>query len=96
MKIVKEMNAYCPKCNKHTPHTVKLYSKGAMRGTDVGNRRRRRKLLGYHGKVKGQASVKKLAKRQKILLVCKTCKYMVERVMGSRTKKRLEFNVATA
>jgi len=96
MKIVKEVNTYCPKCNKHTPHTVKLYSKGAMRGTDMGSRRRMRKLKGYVGKVKGQASVKKLAKRQKILLICKVCKYTVERVVGSRTKKRLEFAVETA
>lgn len=96
MKIVKEINTYCPKCNKHTLHSVKLYSKGPMRGTDIGNRRRRRKLKGYVGKVKGQASVKKLAKRQKVLLTCKVCKYTVERVVGSRTKKRLEFNVETA
>ncbi len=96
MKIVKEINSYCPKCNKHTPHTVKLYAKGAMRGTDIGNRRRARKLKGYVGKVKGQASVKKLAKKQKILLTCKVCKYTLERVVGSRTKKRLEFNMETA
>jgi large subunit ribosomal protein L44e len=96
MKIVKQVNAFCPKCNKHTPHTVKLYAKGPMRGTDTGNRRRRRKLKGYVGKVKGQATVKKLAKRQKVLLICKECKYTVERVIGSRTKKRLEFNVETA
>ncbi len=96
MKIVKEINTFCPKCNKHTLHTVKMYSKGAMRGTDQGSRRRARKLKGYVGKVKGQASVKKLAKRQKVLLICKVCKYTVERVIGSRTKKRLEFVVETA
>ncbi len=96
MKIVKEINTFCPHCNKHTLHTVKLYSKGPTSGLKIGNRRAVRKRKGYIGKVKGQATVKKLAKRQKVLLICKVCKYTVERVVGSRTKKRLEFNVETA
>lgn len=90
MKMVKEINAYCPKCNKHTQHAVKLYSKGTMSGLKIGNRRAARKRTGYIGKVKGQATVIKLAKRQKVMLGCKECKYIVERVVGSRTKKRLE------
>lgn len=90
MKITKEINAYCPNCNKHTPHTVRLYSKGTMSGLKIGTRRAVRKRTGYVGKVKGQATVIKTAKRQKVLLVCKVCKYTVERVVGSRTKKRLE------
>jgi large subunit ribosomal protein L44e len=90
MKMPKEVNAFCPKCNKHTPHGVKLYAKGPMSGLKIGNRRAVRKRTGYIGKVKGQATVKKLAKRQKVLLSCKTCKFTVERVVGSRTKKRLE------
>ena len=93
MKMIKEINAYCPRCNKHTMHTVKLYVKGTNSGLDVGTRRAERKRTGYHGKVKGKASVKKLAKRQKVLLVCKECKYKVERVMGSRTKKKLELKM---
>ncbi|MCL5430582.1 MAG: 50S ribosomal protein L44e [Candidatus Marsarchaeota archaeon] len=94
MKIVREMNTYCPKCNEHTLHSVKLYSKGPTSGLKIGNRRAVRKRTGYFGKVKGQAAVKKVAKRQKVILTCKTCKYSVERVIGSRTKKRLEFTVA--
>jgi large subunit ribosomal protein L44e len=90
MKIKKEINAFCPKCNKHTLHTVKLYAKGPMSGLKIGTRRAVRKRTGYVGKVKGQATVIKTAKRQKVLLICKTCKYPVERVIGSRTKKRLE------
>lgn len=91
MKIAKEITAYCPKCNKHTLHTVKMYSKGSYSGLKIGNRRAVRKRTGYVGKVKGTATVKKLAKRQKALLVCKVCKYPVERVFGRRTKKKLEF-----
>lgn len=93
MKIVREINAYCPWCNKHTPHTVKMYSKGASSGQDMGTRRAERKRKGYVGKVKGKATVKKLAKRQKVILLCKVCKHSVERVIGSRTKKKLEFKL---
>lgn len=57
---------------------------------NMGKRRRERKLKGYIGKVKGQAKVKKTSKKQKVILQCKTCKYSVERVMGSRTKKKIE------
>ncbi len=90
MNFVREINTYCSKCNKHTPHTVKLYSKGPMSGLKIGNRRAVRKRTGYIGKVKGKAAVKKLAKRQKVMLSCKQCKLVTERVIGSRTKKKLE------
>ena len=56
----------------------------------VGNRRRARKLSGYIGKVKGAATSKKTGKHQKALLECVECKYIVERVLGTRTKKKLE------
>ncbi len=90
MKMVKEINAYCPKCNKHTPHSVKLYSSKPASGLGMGARRRERKLKGYVGKVKGKATQIKVAKRQKVLLECKECHYIVERVVGTRTKKKLE------
>ena len=90
MKIVKETRVYCPRCNKHTIHTIRLYSKKPERGNSMGMRRRERKLRGYYGKVKGQATQKKVAKRQKALLECKECGYVVERVYGTRTKKKLE------
>ena len=93
MKIPREMSVYCPKCEEHTKHKVVLYSKKQESGLNIGKRRRNRKLKGYHGKVKGQATVKKAAKRQKAILECTTCHYKVERVLGSRTKKKLEFKV---
>ena len=96
MKIGKEITTFCPKCNKHTIHTVRLYSKspGFGIGLNVGNRRALRKRLGYHGKVKGQATSYKNSKRQKAMLKCKNCGYVVERGLGTRTKKKLE--IATA
>ncbi len=90
MEMVKEIRTYCPKCNKHTLHAVRLYSGKAERGLSMGTRRRRRKLKGYIGKVKGQATRIKASKRQKVLLECKECHYTVERVIGTRTKKKLE------
>ena len=90
MKIVKQIRTYCPKCNKHTAHKVKIYSKKQDSGLNMGNRRRERKLKGYTGKVKGQATVTKVAKRQKMLLECNECHYVVEKVFDYRTKKKLE------
>ncbi|MEM0106804.1 MAG: hypothetical protein QXD11_02260 [Candidatus Micrarchaeaceae archaeon] len=92
MEIPKEIMAYCSKCNKHTLHTVKLYVKGAGFGIgmNIGNRRRQRKLEGYHGKVKGQAIKKKVSQRQKVILTCNECNYSIEKVFGTRTKKKLE------
>jgi large subunit ribosomal protein L44e len=90
MKISKEMRVYCPKCNKHTEHTVRLYSKKPASGLSIGTRRAARKRVGFVGKVKGQATVQKLAKRQKVLMECKVCKRNVERVITSRVKKKLE------
>ncbi|MCL4379480.1 MAG: 50S ribosomal protein L44e [Candidatus Marsarchaeota archaeon] len=90
MEMVKEIRTYCPKCNKHTVHTVKLYSAKGDSHLGMGYRRRQRKLKGYVGHVKGQATRIKASKRQKVLLECKECHYTVERVIGTRTKKKLE------
>ena len=92
MEIEKEVKTFCPKCNKHTVHSVKLYSKGPGFGIgmNIGNRRNVRKRKGIKGKVKGQATMKKISKKQKALLKCKVCNYTVEKVFGTRTKKKLE------
>lgn len=92
MKISKEIRVFCPKCNKHTTHKVKIYSKKQESGLNIGNRRRARKLKGYIGKVKGAATSKKAGKHQKAMLECAECGYIVERVLGTRTKKKLELN----
>ncbi|MGC8538361.1 MAG: 50S ribosomal protein L44e [Candidatus Micrarchaeia archaeon] len=90
MELPKQISAYCPKCNKHTVHNVKLYSKKASRELSVGERRHERKLRGYVGKIKASTPVKKLAKKQKVLLECTVCHRVTERVFGARTKKKLE------
>jgi large subunit ribosomal protein L44e len=90
MKLEKELVTYCPYCNKHTTHTVKLYVKKATRGLSVSTRRHERKIRGYVGKVKASTPVKKLGKRQKAILECKECGKKIERIFGGRTKKKLE------
>lgn len=94
MKIQKEIMTYCPYCNKHTVHVVKsvVSPKPAnpSRGMSLGNRRHERKLKGYVGKIKAKTPVKKLGKRQKVLLECKECNKKIERIFGNRTKKKIE------
>lgn len=93
MNVPRQINTYCPKCNKYTEHKVRLYSKGRESGQSVGQRRNIRKRVGYVGKVKGQATVVKTSKRQKVILECIICKYSMERILGTRTKKKLEFTM---
>jgi len=90
MKYPKEVRTYCPKCRKHTTHKAKLASKGRPRSMAFGNRKHKRKLKGYGGKRKGEKTVKKQGKKQKIVLECSLCKKKHERVIGGRTIKRLE------
>ena len=72
-------------------HKAKNPKKGKARGLAWGTLRHERRTKGYVGKVKGQATVKKQGKRQKIILECTQCKKNVERVLGGgRTKKRVE------
>ncbi|MCX8198298.1 MAG: 50S ribosomal protein L44e [Candidatus Micrarchaeota archaeon] len=93
MKYPKEIRTYCPVCKAHTEQKVKLASKGKARALAVGNRKHERKLRGHGGKRAGEKSVKKQGKRQKVVLECPACKKKQERVIGTRTKKRLELAV---
>ncbi len=90
MKYPQKVKAYCAKCKKHTEHKAKLASKGRARTLAWGNRRHARRIKGYVGKVAGEKPVRKQGKRQKIVLTCSECKTKSERVIGSRTKKKLE------
>lgn len=90
MKFPKEVNAFCPICNAHAKHKVKVASKGRARSLAVGTRAHNRSLLGHGGKVAGEKTVKKQGKRQKVILECSKCKKKQERVLGSRTTKKIE------
>lgn len=91
MKYPKEVRTYCPHCKTHTAHKAKLVSKGAARKMAAGTRKHNRSLYGHGGKRAGTKSVKKQGKRQKITLECAQCKKKHERVIGVRTRKKLEF-----
>ncbi|MGC8687217.1 MAG: 50S ribosomal protein L44e [Candidatus Micrarchaeia archaeon] len=90
MKIQKEIVTYCPKCNKHTVHVVKMPSKSPQRAMSKATRRHDRAIKGYVGSVEPKIHPKKTGKHQVVLLECKECHYTVERVMGSRAKKKIE------
>lgn len=90
MKIPKNIMVYCPKCKKHTTHTVKMPSKGPQRELSKATRRHNRAIRGYVGSVEPKIHTKKLGKRQRILLECKECKYVIGRTVGNRTKKKIE------
>ncbi len=90
MKIPKEIVTYCPYCNKHTVHTVKIYSKRQEAWMNIGRRRHERAIRGYVGSVEPKAHPKKLGKKQKVILECTVCKKSVERVLAGRTRKKIE------
>ncbi|MEW6528357.1 MAG: 50S ribosomal protein L44e [Candidatus Micrarchaeota archaeon] len=90
MKYPKEINTYCPNCNSHQLHKVKMASKGRTRTMAVGNRKHEKRLHGHGGKRAGEKTVKKQGKRQKVIIECQTCKKKHERVIRGRTKKKLE------
>lgn len=92
MEIPKQISAYCPTCKKHGPHKVKVTTSKIKAGRTLawGTRKHERKLVGFHGKVKGKAKVKKQGIRNKAMLECTTCKKKHERTISSRSKKKAE------
>lgn len=90
MKIVRQINIYCPYCNAHTLHTLKPSQRSKQRGLGKATRRHNRAIKGYIGSVELKIHPKKLGKRQKVTLECTKCKKSVERVFGGRTKKKIE------
>ncbi len=87
MKTPKVSVTYCPRCNKHTEHTVALYKKGKDRVLAEGARRYSRKQKGYGGQKKPkQRKTAKTTKKQSLKLKCKVCGYTIQRA-GTRAKK---------
>ncbi|MFQ5891738.1 MAG: 50S ribosomal protein L44e [Candidatus Methanofastidiosia archaeon] len=89
MKISKKRNTYCPKCKKHTSHTLKLVKKKKRGELKQGQRRFRRKLKGYRGYPRSRPHGEKPTKRFDLRYKCSVCgKSSTKR--GFRAK-RLEF-----
>ncbi|SVC34867.1 uncharacterized protein METZ01_LOCUS287721, partial [marine metagenome] len=49
VNIPKEINRFCPKCNKHTTQKISIYKAGKRRGTAAGERRHALRKKGYGG-----------------------------------------------
>ena len=90
MKFPKNVKAFCPFCNAHTEHKVKIASKGKRRTMSIGDRKHERTLLGHGGKRKGKKAVRKQGKNQVLVLTCNTCKKSVQKVIKGKKKKKIE------
>lgn len=87
MKMAKVVTTYCPKCNKHTEHSVSLYKKGKDRVMAEGARRYERKQKGYGGQRKPRLRrTAKTTKKQVLKLKCKDCGHTATR-KGIRLRK---------
>jgi len=87
MKSPKVTVTYCPRCKKHTEHSVSLYKKVKDRVLAEGTRRYRRKQRGYGGQKKPkQRRTAKTTKKQSLKLKCNVCGYTIQRE-GMRVKK---------
>ncbi len=87
MKVPKRIRTYCPRCRKHTIHTVTIYKHGKRRALAQGERRYRAKQKGYGSKRKPeQKRFAKVTKKVVLKLKCTECGYIQHRE-GIRLKK---------
>ncbi|MEM0015410.1 MAG: 50S ribosomal protein L44e [Zestosphaera sp.] len=87
MRIPKSLNTYCPRCRKHTQHSVAIYKAGKRRSLAEGQRRYDRKNEGYGSKRKPeQKRLAKTTKKVVLKLKCSVCGFITHR-RGVRLKK---------
>ncbi|MCJ7635799.1 50S ribosomal protein L44e [Candidatus Bathyarchaeota archaeon] len=88
MKAPKTLTTFCPKCNKHTDHSLSMYRKGHDRPMAAGNRRSLiRKRKGYGGqRDPRQRKTAKTTKKATILMRCAKCGYKLVRTFGRLRK----------
>ncbi|MCD6369523.1 MAG: 50S ribosomal protein L44e [Thermoproteales archaeon] len=87
MEVPKRIRTYCPRCRKHTVHTVTIYKAGKRRSLAEGERRYEAKKKGYGSKRKPeQKRTAKITKKQVLKLKCRTCGYIRHR-KGIRVRK---------
>lgn len=87
MKVPKEIRTYCPKCHRHTIHSVFLYKKGKERATALGARRHAEDKKGYGGqKFPELVRTAKTTKKQTLRLKCRDCGSQLMR-KGIRLRK---------
>ncbi len=87
MKVPKETSTYCPKCKKHSPHSISIYKKGKERSLAAGVRRHEHEKHGYGGQKWPELKrTAKTTKKQVLRMKCKSCGYEVTR-LGIRLRK---------
>lgn len=86
MKVPRNIKTYCPRCRRHTAHTVTLYKPGRRRALAEGERRYEAKKKGYGSKRKPeQKRTAKITKKQVLKIKCTVCGYSSHR-KGIRLK----------
>ncbi len=91
MKLPSAIKTYCPYCNAHKEHTVRLARKGKERSMSRGRRKYEAVKAGYGGSPRTpKKEVYKVGKRTIAVLTCKTCGKKHQKVYGARTKRKVE------
>ncbi|MEA1994217.1 MAG: 50S ribosomal protein L44e [Euryarchaeota archaeon] len=86
MKMPKKIRTYCPHCEKHTEHKVKIQKPRKRGELKQGQRRFRRKTEGYGGYPRPKPSGGKNTKRRDLRLICTECNKMHTK-KGFRAKR---------
>ncbi|WP_309491961.1 50S ribosomal protein L44e [Candidatus Hecatella orcuttiae] len=87
MRFPKSVNVYCPRCRKHTAHSLSLYKKGKERALSAGARHHERDKHGYGGqKFPELKRTSKTTKKAVVKLTCKQCGYTLQK-RGIRLRK---------
>lgn len=88
MHYPKRSRIYCPKCNKHTDHSVEQSKRHTRRKMAVGQRRFLRKMEGYHSFPKENPKGReKPTKRTDLRFKCGVCGFKHIHGKGFRSKK---------
>ena len=78
MKIPKKIKTLCPKCRKHTEHTVKkiTFKKSPSKARKVawGQKKHLEKTKGYTSQLAGKKKVVKQRHKSVAMLECSVCK----------------------
>ncbi|MGD9395698.1 MAG: 50S ribosomal protein L44e [Candidatus Thorarchaeota archaeon] len=79
MKMKSELNKYCPRCKKYTPHAVSIGKAGKRRSMSEGERRMKRKTRGYGSFPKPiQKKFAKTTKKTVLKLKCGECDHIIQ------------------
>ncbi len=91
MKLPKVMRTYCPFCEKHGEHEVRLSRKGKEGTMKRGRRQYERVKAGYGGSPRTpKKHIYKIAKRTVLVLKCNTCNKSHQKSYRARTRKKVE------